>query len=138
MKIGELTSFGHNVADSLASGLCSMVGLYFVDIFGEAAAAAEGHVTVDFVAGTTSGSPISLSLRQAVQGFAEMLPELARKHGIDPSDIRVLSARFGTDPAAGPHFAVTVATSDGRESFDRYAGFPGKRLSRRSRSRRAA
>ena len=115
-----------------------MVGLYFVDIFAEAAASPEGHVTVDFVTGTTSGSPISQSLRQAVQRFAERLPELARKHGIDPSNIRVLSARFGTDAAAGPHFAVTVVTSDGRESLDRYAGLPGKRLIRPIRSRRAA
>lgn len=133
MKIGELTSFGHNVADSLASGICFMVGIYSVDVFGEAASS-QGHIIVDFMNGSTSGSPASSELRQVVQRYSELLPELAKKHGIDVSEIRILSARFGTDPIAGPHFLVTVETSDGRKSVDQYAGIPGKRFSKPQRS----
>jgi hypothetical protein len=138
MKLGELTSFGHNIADSVASGMCFMLGTYFIDIFGEAAASPEGHVLVDFVAGTTSGSPVSEGLSRAIQRCSELLPELAKKHGLDASEIRTLQARFGTDPVAGPHFRVTVESSDGRRSEDQYAGIPGKRFSKARRSRGAA
>ena len=138
MKIGELTSFAHNVADSLASGICFMVGVYSVDVFGEAAASPQGHIVVDFLSGSTSGSPASSELRHAIQRYSELLPELARKHGIEASEIRVLSARFGTDPVAGHHFAVTVETSDGRKSVDQYAGIPGRRFSKPRRSVGAA
>jgi hypothetical protein len=138
MKIGELTSFGHNVADSLGSGICLMVGLYSVDIYGEAAASPEGHIIVDFKAGSTSGSPVSSVTRQAVQRYSALLPKFAKRHGLDPSEIEVFTARFGTDPIAGRHFSVTVEASDGRRSTDQYTGVPGKRFSRPRRSTRAA
>ncbi|TBR40411.1 MULTISPECIES: hypothetical protein [Dyella] len=137
MKIGELTSFGHNLADSLASGMCFMAGIYSVDIFGEAASSPEGHIIVDFITGSMSGSPASPNLKRAVRRFAELLPDLAKEHNLDPSDIRVLTARFGTDPVAGPHFSVTVEALDGRRSIDQYVGIPGKRFERARRSKRA-
>jgi hypothetical protein len=137
MKLGELTSFGHNVADSLASGICFMAGIYSTDIYREAAASPEGHIIVDFKTGSTSGSPVSSELRRAIQRFSELLPELAREHGLDPSEIKVLMARFGTDPVAGPHFSVTVEASDGRRSFDQYIGIPGRRFSRARRGSHA-
>lgn len=119
MKIGELASFGHNLADSLASGICLMVGIYAVDIYREASTSPEGHIAVDFMTGRTSGSPVSASLGRAIQRYSEGLPEFAMKQGLNLSKIKVLSARFGTDPVAGPHFSVTVETSDGRRSVDR-------------------
>jgi len=136
MKIGELTSFGHNVADSLASGVCFMVGMYGVDIHAEAAASPEGHIVVDFKAGSTSGSEVSADLRHAVESYSERLPELAARHGLDTAEIEVLMARFGTDPVLGRHFTVTVEASDGRRSVDRYVGSPGKRLGRPRRGTR--
>lgn len=136
MKIGELTSFGHNVADSLVSCVCFMVGIYSVDIHAEAAASPEGHIVVDFKTGSTSGSPVSADLRHAIESYAERLPEFAERHGLDAAEIEVLVARFGTDPIFGRHFTVTVEASDGRRSVDRYAGSPGKRLGRPRRSTR--
>jgi hypothetical protein len=138
MKIGHLTSFGHNVADSLASGICFMVGLYSVDIHGEAAASPEGHIVVDFITGTTSGSPISTDLGRAIQRYVELLPEFAKRHNLDIAEIKALSARFGTDKVAGRHFSVTVETADGRRSIDQYAGVPGKRFSKSRGTTRAA
>jgi len=134
MKIGELVSFGHNIADSLASGICFMVGIYSTDIHGEAAASPEGHIDVDFLTGTTFGSPVSAELRRAIPKYADMLPELATRHDLDAAEIKVLSARFGTDLVAGPHFLVTVEASDGRRSVDQYAGIPGGRYRRSRRS----
>lgn len=138
MKIGTLASFGHNLADSLASGICFMAGVYSVDVFGEASSSREGHVTVDFLTGSTTGSPVSDGLCQAIRRYAELLPALARKHGVDMAKVRVLSARFGTDPALGPHFAVTAATADGRSSVDQYVGIPGKRFGKPRRRRGVA
>ena len=136
MKIGQLASFGHNVADSLASGICLMVGIYSVDIYREAAASPEGHIAVDFMTGTTSGSPVSAELGRAIQRYSERLPELTERHGLNLSEIKVLSARFGTDPVAGPHFCVTVETSNGRRSIDQYTGVPGRRFSKSQRNGR--
>lgn len=138
MKIGELTSFGHNVADSLASGICFMAGIFSVDIYREAAASKDGHINVDFLTGATSGSPVSPELCNAIARYAELLPDLAARHSIDISEIKLLSARFGTDPAFGAHFLVTVETSDGRRSVDQYVGFPGKRHLKPRRSKGAA
>lgn len=135
MKLGELTAFGHNVADSLASGLCFMIGFYTLDIFAEAAASREGQIVVNFLTGETAGSPASAEVKQAVGQFAQRLPALASGHGLDIGQIRVLSARFGTDRVAGPHFQVTVETADGRRSMDQYVGNPGRRYSRPRRSR---
>lgn len=134
MKIGELASFGHNVADSLASGICFMVGIYSADIYGEATASPEGHIVVDFLTGSTSGSPVSTELKHTIQKYTEMLPELATRHGLSAVEIKVLSARFGTDPVAGPHFLVTMEASDGRRSIDQYTGIPGRRYGRSRRS----
>jgi hypothetical protein len=138
MKIGELASFAHNMADSLASGICFMVGMLGVDIHGEAAASSIGHITVDFLAGTAAGSPVSPDLKFAIERYSQQLPELARRHGLDPAEIAVMTARFGTDPVAGPHFLVTVETRDGRQSVDQYVGFPGRRYGKSRKSRRAA
>ncbi len=134
MRIGELTSFAHNVADSLASGICFMAGVYPTDIYGEAASSPEGHIVVDFKKGSTSGSPASPGLQRAVQRFCELLPELAKEHGLDASEINVLMARFGTDPVAGRHFSVTVEAIDGRRSVDQYVGSPGRRFGKACRS----
>lgn len=138
MKIGELTSFGHNIADSLASGICFMAGIFYVDIHAEAAKSKEGHITVNFLTGATSGGRTSRNLGKAIKRYTELLPDLAKRHEIDISEIKALTARFGTDPTAGPHFLVTVETADGRQSIDQYAGFPGKRYAKPRRSKSAA
>jgi hypothetical protein len=49
MKFGELTSIGHNIAHSLASGIGLMIGMYEMDVFGEAANSPEGYFLVDFI-----------------------------------------------------------------------------------------
>lgn len=141
MKLAALASFGHNLADSLASGIPFMVGmagLRSFDIHGEAAASPEGHVVVDFLTGATSGSPVSPVLQGVIRSFNKALPELAEREGLEMAEIRVLSARFGTDPVVGTHFLVTVETVDGRSSVDQYAGTPGRRYGKARRSTREA
>ncbi len=131
MKLGELKSLGHNIADSLASGVGSMIGVYDMDAFAEAAAEPEGFIVVDFMTGTTTGANVSDGFRQAVARYRDALPGLCSRHGVDPKELARLEARFGTDPVDGPHFTVHVESLDGRRSTDRYVGVPGKRARRR-------
>jgi hypothetical protein len=132
-KLGTIKAIGHNFADSFASGIGVLVGYYAMDVFAEAAASAEGFILVDFLNGTTAGSPVSASLARAVCLYRDVLPEFCAKHGVEHGDIHVLQVRFGTDAAYGPHFLVTVENASGRRSADRYLGVPGKRLRRARR-----
>jgi hypothetical protein len=112
-----------------------MIGYYDMDVFDEAAAGAEGYIEVDFLHGTSSGSPASRKLLRAISLYSrDALPDLCRKHGVKAEDFKMLRARFGVDRAYGRHFAVTVASGSGKSSTDRYLGVPGRRL-RRLRSK---
>lgn len=135
MKLGELKSLGHNLADSFASGIGLLVGVYVMDVFAEAAANDPGFIEVNFLDASTTGSAISGALQGAIKSYSNALPELCKKHSIEPSQIKTLIARFGTDSVYGPHFIVSVESIDGRSSTDRYIGIPGKRLRTRGRTK---
>lgn len=128
MKLGELKSLGHNLADSFASGIGLLVGVYEMNVFSEAAASEPGFIEVNFLNASVVGSPISESLQGAINCYRDALPELCKKHSIELSQIQTLVARFGSDAAYGPHFTVKVRSVDGRSSTDQYVGVPGKRL----------
>jgi hypothetical protein len=133
MKLGSLKSVGHNIADSLASGMGLAIGVYQMDVFAEASAQPEGYITVDFLRGLMSGVGVSDGFRRAVGLYKDFLPALCATHGIAVTDIATLEARFGTDSVYGPHFSVTVVSSDGKRSTDQYVGLPGKRPPRRKK-----
>lgn len=134
MKLSELKSLGHNLADSFASGIGLLVGVYEMDVFAEAAASDPGYIEVNFLDASTTGSAISTTLQGAIKSYSKALPGLCKKHSINRSEIKTLIARFGTDPVYGPHFTVSVESNDGRSSTDQYIGFPGRRLRTRSRN----
>ncbi len=126
MKIGQLKSLGHNIADSLASGIGLMIGVYDTDVFAEAASNDSGSLSVNFIDGQVGGGAVSDSLRGAALRYSEALPDLCAKHGLNIGEIKVLEARYGTDRVYGRHFTVTVEATDGRQSVDRYIGVPGR------------
>ena len=127
----QLKAIGHNLADSLASGMGFMIGVFATDIYGEAAAGPPGYLEVDFLDATITGNAASAGLRRAVELYRqEALPELCRSHGVDPSTIRCLRARYSVDAVHGPQFTVTVGDSRGRQSEALYRGRPGKRVTR--------
>lgn len=142
MKHGVLASVAHNIADSLASGIGLMIGLYSMDVFGEAAASPEGFIEVDFLTGTTTGAATSASLANAISLYAEALPGLCRSHGVQVTDFEQLSAKY-LGKGLGPEFVVTVTDRKGKQSDRRYVGNPGARpikfdpLGRRRRVRSA-
>ena len=127
MRFGILKSVAHNVADSLASGVGLLVGVWVTEIFVEADASPDGAITVDFLAGTATGGEVSSSLAGAVAAYREALPEFCARHGIAIADYRVLEARYARGPF-GDQFVVTVEDERGRRASDRYVGSPGKRL----------
>jgi hypothetical protein len=126
MKFGTLKSVGHNIADSLASGIGLMIGVYEMDVFGEAAATPEGFIEVDFLTGTASGGTPSEELQWALKLYAGALPELCTRHGIDVSEFQHLNARFSGRRQL-KRFTVTVEDRHGRQSTDEYLGRPGKK-----------
>jgi len=133
MKFGNLKSLGHNIADSVASGIGFVIGVYEMNVFAEAAASSEGHITVNFLNGTTTGATPSPGLARAICLYRDALPSMCAKHDINLDEIKVLVARFGTDAAHGPHFKVTAESVFGKSSTDQYVGIPGKRLRRHRR-----
>ena len=113
MRFGTLKSVGHNIADSLASGIGLMIGVYEMDVFGEAAATPEGFIDVDFLTGDASGGKPSAELARALRLYAQALPDLCQRHGVDVSDFRQLAARFSGRPMF-EQFTVTVVDRQGR------------------------
>ena len=94
MKFGQLRAIGHNIADSLADGHGFLIGLYYMDIFGEADRVPERYIEVNFLTGTWSGRRPSDSLAKAFRLYAEALPAFCGKHGVPRSAFRELSVRF--------------------------------------------
>jgi hypothetical protein len=126
MKFGTLTSIGHNIASSLGSGIGLMIGVYDMDIFGEAAASPEGFIEVDFLAGRASGRKLSSELERAVKLYAAALPDLCRRHGIEVAEFGELTARY-SGGFLFDGFTVTIENREGRRSTDKYIGIPGRR-----------
>ena len=134
MKFGELKSIGHNIADSLGSGICLLVGYYEIDIFAEAAGLPAGYIEVDFLTGTSSGSPTSPTLTKVIKLYQDALDRLCASHGANASAFAALTARFATDSRYGSHFTFTVEDQRGRRSIDEYLGTPGRKLKVRNGS----
>jgi hypothetical protein len=119
MKFGTLKSIAHNIADSLASGIGLMIGVYELYVWDEAAWSPEGYIEVDFLTGESSGGKPSLELDRALKLYAEALPDLCGRHGAQVSDFRQLKARYSGSPTV-EGFTVTVEDRNGRRSEDDY------------------
>jgi hypothetical protein len=128
MKFDDLRSIGHNIADSLASGIGLMIGVYEMNIFGEAARSREGFITVDFLNGAATAGKVSPHLARAIRLYRDALTNLCRRHGTSPTAFRELSAQFFPYPLQGGRFVVTVEDQRGRRAIDEYLGRPGKRI----------
>jgi hypothetical protein len=127
VKHAVLTSIGHNIADSLASGVGILAGVYDMDVFGEATGSPEGFIEVDFLTGTTSGAQPSPSLARAIRLYAEALPALCGRQGAEVADFARLVARYASGRTGEHHFTVEVVDRLGKRSRDHYAGLPGAR-----------
>lgn len=131
MKFGILKSVGHNIADSLASGIGFMIDVYEFDVFEAALQSPEGCIEVDFLSGTVTRGVADEDLLKVVALYGAELPVLCLKHGIEASGFKTLKAHFGVDRVYGPHFRVTIEDTSGRQSVDQYIGIPGRKVPRR-------
>jgi hypothetical protein len=126
MKHAELRAVVHNVGDSLASGIGLLIGVYEMDVFGEASRSQDGSLTVDFLAGRVTEGTASTSLTEAVSLYRDALAKLCLQAGSSISEIREATVRYWSDPL-GRRFAVTIQDASGRRSTTEYVGVPGRR-----------
>lgn len=126
MKHAVLTSVAHNIGTSLASGCGLMVGVYEMNVFGEAACSPEGFIEVDFLTGDTSGATPSVSLGRAIRLYVDALPELCKRHGCSLTDFERLTVKY-LGKVARPQFVVEITDRNGQTSADRYVGYDGAR-----------
>jgi hypothetical protein len=127
MKHDELRSVAHNLADSLASGIGLLIGVYEMDVFGEAGRSPGGSILVDLLRGTVVEGKPSASLRRAIALYGDALPSLCASHGGSVEDFRELKVRYWYSRTER-RFDVTVEDSAARRSTTEYAGVPGKRV----------
>ncbi|WOH67120.1 hypothetical protein [Bradyrhizobium sp. BWA-3-5] len=127
MKFDELRSIGHNIADSLASGIGFLIGIYQTDVFGEARRNPEHCIVVDFLTGEIVEGRASRSLADAIALYGKALPDLCAKHRGSPNMFRELTARYSVD-THGPRFVVTVEDYKGHRAVDEYVGVLGRRI----------
>ncbi len=126
-KFGELRAIGHNIADSMASGMGFMIGVYTMNVYAEVAAAPEGYIDVDFLTGRVSGGSVTKSFMDAVKKYQLELPCLCQRHGIEMANFRKLTVWFsGYGVLRG--FSVTTVDHQSRSSTDGFRGSPGKRV----------
>ena len=78
MKIGILRAIAHNVADSLGSGIGPLIGVYEMDVFGEAKRSPSRSINIDFLKGKATGARISSVLAAAVTKYHKVLPKLCK------------------------------------------------------------
>jgi hypothetical protein len=103
-----------------------LVGIYNMDIFGEAARNPKGFIVVDFLTGTTSGGIPSADLAFAIGQYREGLHALCLKHNTSPRVFKQLTARYTAGPFGG-RFLVCVADHRGHTAIDEYLGVSGNR-----------
>jgi len=128
MKFNQLRSIGHNIADSLASGIGLPIGVYITDVFAEAKRqAGQDFIIVDFLSGTCASGTPSPSLARAIALYREALVDLCKLHRTSPSAFEKLTARYSID-ALGKRFIVTVEDKNGHHADDEYVGVPGRRI----------
>lgn len=126
MKHAELRAIVHNVADSLASGIGLLIGVFEMDVFGEAARSEGGSLTIDLLTGRVPAGSASESLCRAVSLYRDALAKLCTQAGGSVGELCEATIRYWSD-SLGPRFAVTIEDARGRRSVTEYAGIPGRR-----------
>ena len=127
MKHDRLCAIGHNLADSMASGLAFVIGYHPMDVFGEAASSPGGVIEVDFIKGGILRGEASENLKAAAARFAEALPLFCQENGAEAGDFAVLSASFEAT-ALEQRVLLAVTDRNGHSSTTEYAGVPLKRV----------
>jgi hypothetical protein len=126
VKFKELEAIGHNIADSLASGVGLPIGVYFTDVFGEASRLKDGFIVIDFLSGKSASGNVSAELAGAVAMYRNALAALREKHDTSISSFSQISVRCSMINSRRS-MLVTVGDHLGHSSTKEYEGFSGRR-----------
>lgn len=124
MKFDVLRSLSHNMAHSLASGCGLMIGVYDMDIYGEARASG-GAIEVDLLAGTVVRGEATPSLQRAIALYAKGLPAHCERHGALLADFRRCHVLYFWD-RGHQRFLVDIEDAAGRQARDTYEALSGR------------
>jgi hypothetical protein len=69
MKIGILRTIAHNVADSLGSGCGLLIGVYDMNVYGEAKKSPGQVIAIDFLAAKAIEGKVSRNLASAIKSI---------------------------------------------------------------------
>jgi len=127
MKIGTLRAIAHNIADSLGSGIGMLIGVYEMNVFGEAKKSPGGVITIDFLAAKATHGKVSPAMAAAIAKYRKALPNLCARHGASIEDFKSLTARYSTD-SFNRRIVVRVRDRVGRCYVDEYIGTPARRV----------
>lgn len=127
VKLNQLRSVAHNIADSLSSGMGFLIGAYSTDIYQEASLSADGRITVDFLRGIATGT-VSDSLAKAVALYRDALVGLCNKQGLSIELFQELSATYFTNDKGEECVIIHVQDNKGRSKHDTYVGSPLQRV----------
>ena len=127
MKIGILRAIAHNVADSLGSGCGLLIGVYDINVYGEAKKSPGGEIAIDFLAAKATQGKVSPALAATIKKYREALPSLCAKHGASLEDFKSLTARYSAD-VINRRIVVTVRDRMGRCCVDEYVGIPARHI----------
>jgi hypothetical protein len=127
MKIGTLRAIGHNIADSIGSGCGLLIGVYDMNVYGEAKKNPGGVIAIDFLAAKVTQGKVSRKLASAIGKYRAALPNLCAKHGASIEDFKTLTACYSGD-VFNRRVVVTVRDRVGRCYVDEYIGIPARRI----------
>ena len=125
MRYGRLCSVAHAMADSLASGICLMIGHYSVDVFACAARSPGAELSVDFLTGKVEGVA-SQNVLDAVLAFRDRMPEFCREQGVAFADFRRCEAVYIVRPV-GAETHLIVEDRLGKTTLTEFMGTPLQR-----------
>lgn len=127
MKHDILHSIAHNFVDSYQNGNGFLIGIFGMDVHGEAAKSDDGYLAVDFLTGRVQGGTMSQSLSRATDLYREQLPEFLEKHGAAIADLTVFRAKFWVEGNLR-HCSIEIGDGRGKVSERLYANNPLQRI----------
>jgi hypothetical protein len=117
----------HNIADSLGSGCGLLVGVYDMNVYGEAKKNPGGVIAIDFLSAKATQGKVSRTLATAIAKYRKALPDLCAKHGASIEDFKTLTASYSAD-VFNRRIVVTVRDRVGRCYVDEYIGRPARHI----------
>lgn len=128
MRHAELRAIAHNLADSVGGGCSLLLGIYELDVYGEAVRSPTGGITLDMLRGlVTEGSP-SPTIKDAAALCPAALARLCVDAGKSVAAFAEASVRYSMLHRSRPRFTLTVVDAKGKRSSVEYAGIPARRV----------